>query len=394
MAEKVQYLLVGGGLASACAAASIREHDPEGSIAIVSGEAYLPYHRPPLSKGYLIEGDWEPADVYHEDEDWFEEQNVTIHSGVRATGLDLDGRIATLSSGETVDYEKLLLATGAELIRLDVSGSDLEGLYYLRTIPDTEALIKASASGQRAVVVGGGFIGLELASAFQQRGLEVTLVYMEDRMWERMLSPEISGWLEDYYRSKGIALMGGSQVAEFRGAGKVDTVVLKSGEELAADMVALGIGVRPDLTLVKGTPLEGEDGIPVNEYLEADVKGVYAAGDIAWYQDSIFDKRRRVEHFETAKGQGEGEVAGANMAGEGRPYREVPYFFSDLFDLEFEFVGDFDLRPDRVELMDELSENTFIARYFQNDRIFAAVFVGREEEEVEGVKEEILEAYT
>ena len=131
--------------------------------------------------------------------------------------------------------------------------------------------------------------------------------------------------------------------------------------------------------------------MPVNEYLETEVSGVYAAGDIAWYQDVIFNKRRRVEHWETAKGHG--EVAGANMASAPQPYRELPYFFSDLFDLELEFVGDFDRQPHRVEFTDKLSDNTFIARYFQNNRIFAAVFIGREEEEVEAVKGEIREAY-
>ncbi len=391
MAEKTQYLLIGGGLASACAAESIREHDPQGSVAIISSEAYFPYHRPPLSKGYLIEGDWEPSDTYHHEEDWYDENNVTFRGGVRARGLDLNNRTVTLSTGEIIAYEKLLLATGAALIKLNVPGSDLEELYFLRAIPDSDTLIKASEVAEQVVVVGGGFIGLELASAFQQRELDVTLVYMEEHPWEQMLSPEISQWLADYYRSKGITLMNRSQVAEFRGSGKVETVVLKSGEELTADMVALGIGVRPDLTLVKGTPLEGDNGIPVDEYLETDLAGVYAAGDIAWYRDVIFNKRRRVEHWDTAKGHG--EVAGANMAGEHQPYRELPYFFSDLFDLEFEFVGDFDLRPDRVDFTDELAENTFTARYFQNDRIFAAVFVGREEEEVEVVKAEILDAY-
>jgi NADPH-dependent 2,4-dienoyl-CoA reductase/sulfur reductase-like enzyme len=391
MAEKTQYLLIGGGLASACAAESIRERDPAGSVEIISGEAYFAYHRPPLSKSYLIEGDWEPSDTYHHEEDWYDENNVSFRSGVRATGLDLRGQTATLSTGETLTYEKLLLATGAQLIKLNVPGSDLEGLYYLREIPDSDALIKASEASERVVVVGGGFIGLELASAFQQRGLDVTLVYMEEHAWEQMLSPEISQWLADYYRSKEITLMSRSQVAAFRGLSQVETVVLKSGEELFTDMVALGIGVRPDLTLVTGTPLEGDNGVPVNEYLEADVPGVYAAGDIAWYQDIIFNKRRRVEHWDTAKGHG--EVAGANMAGDHQCYRELPYFFSDLFDLEFEFVGDFDLKPDRVDFTDNLSDNTFIARYFQNNRIFAAVFVGREEEEVEAVKNEILEVY-
>lgn len=391
MAEKTQYLLIGGGLASACAAESIRERDPAGSVEIISGEAYFAYHRPPLSKSYLIEGDWEPSDTYHHEEDWYDENNVSFRSGVRATGLDLRGQTATLSTGETLTYEKLLLATGAQLIKLNVPGSDLEGLYYLREIPDSDALIKASEASERVVVVGGGFIGLELASAFQQRGLDVTLVYMEEHAWEQMLSPEISQWLADYYRSKEITLMSRSQVAAFRGLSQVETVVLKSGEELFTDMVALGIGVRPDLTLVTGTPLEGDNGVPVNEYLEADVPGVYAAGDIAWYQDIIFNKRRRVEHWDTAKGHG--EVAGANMAGDHQSYRELPYFFSDLFDLEFEFVGDFDLKPDRVDFTDNLSDNTFIARYFQNNRIFAAVFVGREEEEVEAVKNEILEVY-
>ena len=386
MDQKVQYLIIGGGLAAASAAQSIREHDQQGSIQIISSEPYYPYHRPPLSKKYLIEGDWEASDIVHHKADWYDENDVTILKGIGATTLDL-GRKVTLTSGETVECEKLLLATGANIIRLEVPGSELEGIYYLRTIPDSENLIEASRTAERVTVVGGGFIGLELASAFQQRGLEVTLVYMENAVWDRMLSPEISSWLENYYREKGISLMNRAQVAEFRGGGKVEKSVLKSGEELNSDMVALGIGVRPDLTLVEGTRLEGDNGIPVNEYLETEIPGIYAAGDIAWYQDTIFDKRRRVEHFETAKGHG--EAAGANMAEKRVEYREIPYFFSDLFDLEFEFLGDFDHQPDRVDFTGKLSEDTFIARYFKNDRIFAAVFVSREEGEVEEVRREI-----
>ncbi len=386
MDQKVQYLIIGGGLAAASAAQSIREHDQQGSIQIVSSEPYYPYHRPPLSKKYLIEGDWEASDIVHHEADWYDENDVSILKGIGATTLDL-GRKVTLTSGETVECEKLLLATGANIIRLEVPGSDLEGIYYLRTIPDSENLIEASRTAKRVTVVGGGFIGLELASAFQQRGLEVTLVYMENAVWDRMLSPEISSWLENYYRKKGISLKNRAQVAEFRGGGKVEKSVLKSGEELNSDMVALGIGVRPDLTLVEGTRLEGDNGIPVNEYLETEIPGIYAAGDIAWYQDTIFDKRRRVEHFETAKGHG--EAAGANMAEKRVEYREIPYFFSDLFDLEFEFLGDFDHQPDRVDFTGKLSEDTFVARYFKNDRIFAAVFVSREEDEVEEVRREI-----
>ena len=391
MPEEFKYALIGGGLASASAAAGIREHDAEGSIAIISAEKYYPYHRPPLSKGYLVEGDWEPSDVYHEDEDWYQEQNVTYRAGVRATGLDLDSRLVSLASDETIQYEKLLIATGAALIKLDVPGSQLEGLFYLRNIPDTEELIKASENAGEAVVVGGGFIGLELASSLRQRGMDVTLVYMEDRVWAQMLTPEIAHWLEAYYRGKGIGLKNGSQVTEFRGGDRVKSVSLGSGEALAAGMVAIGIGVRSDMSLVKGTALEGENGIPVNSYLESDAAGVYAAGDIAWYEDPLFNKRRRVEHFETAKGHG--AVAGANMAGQREPYSELPYFFSDLFDLEFEFVGDFDLQPDRVDYTGQLSDDTFIARYSHGGQIFAAVFVGREEAEVEDVKAEIVAAW-
>ena len=183
MAEKISYLLIGGGLASACAAESIREHDQQGAIAIISSEAYFPYHRPPLSKSYLIEGDWEPADIYHHDEAWYAEHNVIFHGGVRATGLDLNGQTATLSSGASIEYDKLLLATGADLIYLNVPGSDLEGLYYLRTIPDADALTKASESAKRVVVVGGGFIGLELASTFQQRDLEPNITFFCNKSW-------------------------------------------------------------------------------------------------------------------------------------------------------------------------------------------------------------------
>ncbi|MBT7098120.1 FAD-dependent oxidoreductase, partial [Candidatus Poribacteria bacterium] len=253
--DHAKYLLIGGGLASACAAESIRERDADGSVMMIGREAYVPYHRPPLSKGYLVEGDWEPSDFSHHDEEWYEQNNVEFRGGVTVTAVDVESRQVSLSSGDSVAYEKLLIATGADVIRLNVPGADLEGIHYLRAIPDSDALIAACKESERSVVVGGGFIGLELASSFRRLGLDVTLVYMEDRLWPATLTPYLSEWLASHYRDQGVRLLPESQVAAFQGDGRVGSVALASGAELAADFAALGVGVRPAIGLVEGTPL-------------------------------------------------------------------------------------------------------------------------------------------
>ena len=167
----VKYLLIGGGLASACAAESIRERDADGTVTMIGRETYVPYHRPPLSKGYLVEGDWEPSDFSHHDEEWYGQHNVQFKGGVTATAVDVDSRQVSLSSGDSVQYERLLIATGAEVIRLDVPGAHLDGIHYLRSIPDADALIAAAKGASRVVVVGGGFIGLELEPGVADRRL-------------------------------------------------------------------------------------------------------------------------------------------------------------------------------------------------------------------------------
>ncbi|MAF12845.1 FAD-dependent oxidoreductase [Candidatus Poribacteria bacterium] len=385
--DRTKYLLIGGGLASLSAAESIRERDADGAVMMVGRETYIPYNRPPLSKGYLLDGDWEPSDFRRHDDEWYEQQNIAFRGGVTATAIDIESSEVAMSSGDSVRYERLLIATGADVIRLNVPGADLEGVHYLRTIPDADALLGASKAAEGVVVVGGGFVGLELASSFRQLGLDVTLVYMEDHLWSTLLTPQISEWLAGHYRDQGVHLLPESQVAAFRGDGRVGAVALASGSELPAEFVALGVGVRPATQLVDGTVLAGPNGIATNSRLETEAPGVYAAGDVALYEDVVFEKRRRVEYLGAARGHG--TVAGANMAGGDEEYAEVPYCFSDLFDLEFEFAGDFDVAPDHVALDGQPSDGPFIARYFVAGRLTAAVCVDREEDEVDAVQDEI-----
>ena len=385
--DRSKYLLIGGGVASLSAAESIREHDADGAVTIVGAEPYIPYNRPPLSKGYLMEGDWELSDVRRHDEDWYDEQAVSFRGGVTATAVDVDAREVSLSSGDSMQYERLLIATGADAIRLDVPGADLDRIHCLRTIPDADALLAASRDSERVVVVGSGFVGLELASSFRQLGLDVTLVYMESRPWAAMLVPAISEWLASHYREQGVRLLPDSQVSAFVGDGRVESVTLASGSELPADFVGLGVGVRPATQWVDATALAGENGIRTNSRLATDAPGVYAAGDVAFYEDVVFGKHRRVEYLSTARGHG--AVAGANMAGADEEYAEVPYCFSDLFDLEVEFAGDFDTPPDHVDFDGQPGDGSFVARYSVEGRLSAAVCVDREEDEVDAVQDEI-----
>lgn len=340
MAESIRYLLLGGGLASVWAAQTIRDHDAEGSILIVGMEKHPPYDRPPLSKESLVNDAFQPDDAYSKADGFYAEKGIQLRTGVRALSIDRAARAVALDNGETLHYEKLLIATGSTPRSLNVPGADLGGVYCLRTIEQSEAIRIAFQHSRRAVIVGAGYMGMEVASGALVRGLETTIVEHHSQPWARFASPTLGAFMQRYYESKGARFLFGETVTAIEGQGAVSAVRTQAGQRLEADVVvtAVGVTLNVDLPREAGLEMEGNDGVRVDEHLRTSDPAIWAAGDIASFNDVALGKRWRAEHFQNAKWQG--RAVGAIMAGGEKPYDQVPYFYSDFLDLHMALRGD------------------------------------------------------
>jgi len=375
-----KYVIIGGGLAGGRAVQGIRRLDKEGSVALISAEAHLPYERPPLSKGYMT-GVEELDHVYVKDAAYYEENGIDLLTDVRVTGIDRAAHGMTLDDGRVLGYGKLLLATGSSAWRLPLPGADLAGVYTLRTIEDSQA-IQAAGRGKRALVLGGSFIGSEVASSLAQLGAQVTVVFPESRLLERVVTEELSAHLAEVYAGHGVRILSGTKPERLEGAGRVERAVLDNGETLEVDLVVMGVGIRLNTALAEQAGLEmGERGaVLVDEQLRTSDPDIYAAGDIAAWPDPTFGRRLRVEHWDVARLQG--TRAGRNMAGEDKAYTTLPYFYSDLFDLSFEVWGDL-TAWDRTVLRGSLpapeaaGSGSYAYYYFDQGRLTGVLAVGR-----------------
>jgi NADPH-dependent 2,4-dienoyl-CoA reductase/sulfur reductase-like enzyme len=336
----MRCILIGGGLASATAAEHIRNRDASGEITMVCAEPHLPYHRPPLSKEYL-RAEAEVKDTLIQPEEWYRDQRIELLRGIRAIAVDTTAKRVTLDHGESLGYDRLLIATGAEPNRPPIPGLDLKGVHLLRTLDDSTSIRGEIEGGaRRALIVGGGYIGVEAAADCLQRSVGVTLVEHHDQLWSRFAGPHVAGFLTDLLRSKGAELRFGEQVTGFTGSGRVSGIRLKSGAEVAGDFAVVGVGVTPrtDLARSAGLNLDPRQGIHVNQFLEASVPNVWAAGDVTCFHDPVYNRDWHVEHWNNAFWHG--EIAGANMAGERIAYDHVPNFFSDFLGHHMELFGD------------------------------------------------------
>lgn len=374
-----KYVIIGGGLAAGRAADGIRKLDTEGSIGLVAGEDHPPYERPPLSKGYLT-GKRGLDRVYLREDTYYAENQIEVVSGLRATQVDVGARSATLEDGSVLSYEKLLLATGARAWRLPVPGNELPGVFTLRTIGDADAIRGAAKPGKRALVIGGSFIGSEVAASLAQLGVGVTIVFPETRLLERVVPQKLSGFLHEKYEANGVRILTAAKSDRLEGSGRVERAVLDNGETLDVDLVMMGVGVRLNTKLAHGAGLDMDDGgaVIVDEMLRTSDSNIYAAGDIAAWPDPTFGKRQRVEHWNVARTQG--LRAGRNMAGEGKPYRTLPYFFSDLFDFSFEVWGDLTVWGETV-LRGDLEGGSFAFYYFDQGKMVGVLAVDRPDAE-------------
>ena len=377
--QSYEYVIIGGGLAGQRAGDGIRKVDAEGTVALVTAEPHMPYERPPLSKGYLT-GKKGLDRVYLKEDDYYAQNEIEVITDTRATRIDPAARNVTLGDGRVLEYRKLLLATGGRAWRLPIPGNDLPGVFTLRTIEDSDGIRDTARSGKQALVLGGSFIGSEVASSLAQLGLAVTMVFPEGRLLELVVPQELSALLHAKYVANGVRILSGTKPERLEGNGKVERAVLDSGETLDVGLVVMGVGIRLNSELAHDAGLEmGERGaVVVDETLRTSDPHIYAAGDIAAWPDPTFGKRLRVEHWDVARRQG--LRAGRNMAGEIKPYTSLPYFFSDLFDFSFEVWGDLSAW-DRTVTRGTLESGSFALYYFAQRKMVGVLAVGRPDEE-------------
>ena len=333
----VDFLIVGGGLAAAYCASELRKQGAEGSILLAGREAEPPYERPPLSKEYL-RGEAKREDAYVNPTEWYEENDVELRTRTNVMALDIEERTAKLQGGEEVEFDKALIATGANVNILRVEGAELEGIHYLRAFGNADAIREQAAAAERVVLIGGSYIGAEVAASLRAKGTEVAIVMLEDVALSRTFGEEVGRFFHDALAEHGVEIHGGEELEAFEGDGNVQAVVTKSGLTVEGDVVVVGAGVRPDQMLAERAGLEVDDGIVCDQRLETSAAGIFAAGDVCSYDSVVHGRRLRVEHWDVALQQGR-HVARA-MLGCAEPYREIPYFFSDLADwASIEYVG-------------------------------------------------------
>jgi len=386
MVAEEDFLLVGGGLASARCAAMLRKQGAAGRVTIVGAEAEPPYNRPPLSKGVLL-GSEDPARIYPFTKDYYERHSIDLVLGTTIEGVDAAARTAKAAGGREFAYGKLLAATGTSPRRLKIPGSDLNNIFYLRELRESLAIKGMFKPGRRAVIVGAGFIGMELASALVQNGLETTMLVREDALFTRLGSEQLSKFFEDYYLNQGVKIVYNDSADRFEGGAQVQRVVTAGGLSLDCDLVAVGIGVAPEVGWLQGSGVELSNGVVVDEYLQSGNPDIYAAGDIANFYDPIFEKRRRIEHWDNAIKQG--ELAALNMLGQNVAYNTVAYFFSDIFDLSWEWLGD-NSDIDTTVTRGSLADQAAIIFYLKANRLKAAFLLMQSPKERQWVERAIV----
>jgi NADPH-dependent 2,4-dienoyl-CoA reductase/sulfur reductase-like enzyme len=378
-------VIVGGGLASARAVKAYREAGGAGRVALVSQDSSLPYHRPPLSKRYL-RGETDRAGTLVEQETFYAENDVELLLERSATRVLPAERRLELDGGETLAYEKLLIATGSSPRKLDVAGADLPGVFTLRTLEDSTRIREAAAAGRKAVSVGGSFIGMETAASLRALGLDVTVVELADSLFPILEAPELSRQLAELYRGHGVELVLGDSVAAFAGDGQLRGVETTGGVSLDADVAVVGIGVVPQTSFLDGSGVDVDNGIVVDEGYRTSVPGIWAAGDVARFHDPVFGRSRRIEHWSNANYQG--TEVGKVLAGADGTYDAVSTFFTEVFGVTIKVFGDTS-RADERTFDGSLADGNVLGLYLEQGRVVGAVLSGQDEQTEERLKQAI-----
>ncbi len=371
MAQQKSYVIVGAGIAGGTAAETLRKQGFDGEVHLVGAEPHRPYDRPPLSKEFLS-GAKEEEKLFFKPEDFYAEQSIELHLGTEATALDPSSKTVTLANGESLRFDKLLLATGSRVKTLPIPGSDLEGVHYLRTIDDSRAIAQAMNGASKVVIVGAGFIGSEVAAVCKTAGLEVTVLEIQPQPMAHILGEEMGAVYANLHTSRGIDLWLREGISEIRGNAHAEQVITDHGNAIDCDFVVIGVGIAPDTSLAQSAGLQVDGGILINESCQTSHPDIYAAGDIAnWYHPGL-GHRLRVEHWDNALNQG--AAAAKSMLGAPEPYAPTLYFWSDQYDLNIQYLGHA-AEWDEIAIRGNPDEEKFTAFYLKDGSVHGALVV-------------------
>ncbi len=372
--QRETFVIVGGGAAGNAAAEMLRQLEFQGRLVMLSAEQTLPYDRTKLSKAFLQSDQVGSADLLRSP-NFYQKHGIEVKTAAPVTKIDVKSKQITYGEDDTLIYDALLLATGGKVKKLPIPGSDLENVFTLRKVEDAQEILKAAQNSQRAVIVGAGFIGMEVAASLAQQGLEVTVVFPNEVPFETVLGADVGNMFLQMHQSHGVKFEPKEKVKAINGKTKVESVDLNAGETLAADMVIVGIGVEPATDFIEQLALDENDhSIPVNQYLQA-APSVYAAGDIAQFPHFVTGQPVRIEHWRLAMQHG--QIAACNMMGQNIPFKAVPFFWTGQFDLKLRYVGHAE-KWDDIAIQGSLKDQSFLAFYAQADQVMAVAGVGRD----------------
>jgi len=360
-------VIVGAGHAAGQAAASLRQEKYEGEIIIIGDEPHIPYQRPPLSKQYMS-GEQGLERVYLRPEKFYADKDITVKVNTRVENIDTAANTVTTDSGETISYEYLLISTGGRPRHINVPGADLKGIHYLRTIADVDDIRDEMTEGRRLVIVGGGYIGLEVASVAVEAGMSVDVLEMEERILQRVTTPEMSSYYHNLHTSRGVNIHTSTMVSGFDGDTRVSKVVC-GDQAFDADVVIVGIGIIPNVEVAEAAGIKVDNGIVVDDHCHTSADRVYAAGDCTNHPNELLNRRLRLESVPNAMEQA--RVAVANMCGGDKVYASIPWFWSDQYELKLQMVG-FSSDGDTQIIRGDMAANTFAVFYLKDNKIVAA----------------------
>lgn len=369
MTDVRTIVIVGASHAGVKAAEALRKEGYDGRVVMFGDEPHLPYERPPLSKE-LLRGQGESDRAVMHPDAWYEDRRIELHRSTTVRAIEPANRLVRLDNGQHVAFDRLLIATGAEPRQLEIPGSDLAGVHYLRTLDDARAIRDAAAGTRRAVVIGGGWIGAEVAASLRQLGLPVAMIVSGSVPLERVLGAEVGAVYRDLHAEHDVELVTHQRAASFRGRVAVEAVETADGTRIEGDLVVVGVGAQPRVRLAAEAGLDVGDGILVDGNLETSAPGIFAAGDVAAAWHPLMGERIRVEHWDNARRQG--RVAARNMLGNTTTYDRIPYFYSDQYDLSMEYAG-YTRSWDKVAFRGEPASRSFIAFWLLDGRVVAGM---------------------
>lgn len=364
----MRYIVVGAGHAGGFAVAALRQSGFEGEIVLFGEEPHLPYQRPPLSKQYLA-GEWEVDRVYLRKSDFYEQSAIQLELGTAIAALDTERNTVVTADDREFEYDELLLTVGSRPRVLPLPGAELDGVFYLRTLNDVQRIRERMTPGKSLVIVGGGYIGLEVASAGIKAGLAVTVLEMEERVLQRVTTPEMSAFYTDVHSEHGVTVKVNAQVTGFEGTGSVTHVSCADGSRIETDLAIIGAGIVPNVELAEAAGIECDNGIMVDDHCRTSAEHVFAAGDCTNHPSALLGRRVRLESVPNATDQA--RVAAANMCGDPKVYDSVPWFWSDQYDLKLQMVG-FSNEGDTQVLRGDMADREFAVFYLKDGHLIAA----------------------